>query len=345
MALPYYPVPRVTHISSASWDSRAETRRDSIGHIVNHSIIPFKANPRANTQQQTFARSLPYKHLAPPMPIFPMEFIYRPSRYYASTLSESDVQALAIGEKNRNLKEWSANDLIMHHESRKELLPRIMPKVDKTNALAGIEHDKQCVRRVLTRETSKVRRFLRFLGAKGSADSVENQDVSSSTTQQQQQQQTPTSTHNLLTPSPLYEPEDLTLLPQPRPAHICAASSSSDYFSHRPSSYHPQRSTLRSHIRRISPLASSSSSYSGTLTADSSPRVRSPLAREIQFRHNPDVTFDAFLVPHKSGKGEAFCGAVNAMRVEDIGAGTGKGRGKVRKVPSMPVLRQRGGFE
>lgn len=130
---------------------------------------------------------------------------------------------------------------------------------------------------------------------------------------------------------------------QPRSAHMRAASSG-DYFSLQPS--YTQRK-LGSHTRRISPLASSSScssssssssdssSFSSPSTADSSPRVRSPLAHEIQFRHNPAVTFDSFLAPHKSGKGEAFCGAVNARP---------GGLRSVRKVPSMPLLRRRGEF-
>ena len=68
-------------------------------------------------------------------------------------------------------------------------------------------------------------------------------------------------------------------------AHGRAASSGGYFTNHRRASYYP--------------------SISG-------PRVRSPLAvGVVDYKPGDDVTFDKFLKPHRSGKGEVYRGAHN----------------------------------
>ncbi|KAI4926522.1 hypothetical protein J4E85_006816 [Alternaria conjuncta] len=64
-------------------------------------------------------------------------------RYYAQALSVEDLKALAQGEKNHNLQEWSDERLYTHHEGRRGLIPQAMPLEEKIIALAGIEHKMQ----------------------------------------------------------------------------------------------------------------------------------------------------------------------------------------------------------
>ncbi|KAF1836830.1 hypothetical protein BDW02DRAFT_566606 [Decorospora gaudefroyi] len=105
------------------------------------------------------------------------------------------------------------------------------------------------------------------------------------------------------------------------------AASSGDYFSQTPA-----RRTAH-HSRRLSPLATSSGPSS-----DSSTRVRSPLSQV--FQPNPETTFDSFLQPHKSGKGEAFRNAENAKKPKTSPEGSLKGK-RLSKMPSMPLLSKR----
>ena len=47
----------------------------------------------------------------------------RNRRYYSSALSADDKAALAIGELNHNLSEWTGDGLVQYHVSRIELVP------------------------------------------------------------------------------------------------------------------------------------------------------------------------------------------------------------------------------
>lgn len=113
------------------------------------------------------------------------------------------------------------------------------------------------------------------------------------------------------------------------------ATSSGDYFSQRPA-----RTTGVYRASRISPLAS----VSGT-SSDSSTRLRSPLAQEVQYRHNPDITFDSFLTPHDSDKGDAFRDVANAKKntIPKMSLEVGpevdpKAKEKTRRLSKMPSM-------
>jgi hypothetical protein len=225
-------------------------------------------------------------------------------RYYSYALSEEDKDALTRGEKNHNLKSYTPKDLIMHHESRKELVPAgAINKLDKVDALAHIERAKKYSQQALgkkVRDTAKLPWFRL----------VNEDEVDSRLTYQSQAFQSMSNLRSSNTPAPQLpsaSPLPLTMsrvfsfdtLPPapPRSSHI-RATSSGDYFS-RPIRRQPSRTPL--------PL-SSGTSY----------RVRSPLATDFSSHHvNPNATFDAFLVPHKSGKGEVVRGTANAKKAKD----------------------------
>jgi hypothetical protein len=69
------------------------------------------------------------------------------------------------------------------------------------------------------------------------------------------------------------------------------------------------------------------------------------------FEVRPDVTFDSFLEPHASGKGEAYRGAENAKKDDQPGDEEGriklkpmdkpmnKPSNRISKIPSMSILR------
>jgi hypothetical protein len=92
-------------------------------------------------------------------------FSYKPAkqmRYYSRTLSEEDKQALAAGEKNHNLKEWNAGDLVRFHKSRLQLVPRSLE--DRDVVIKEIQRDKENAERYLLRADKQVGHFPVFCG-------------------------------------------------------------------------------------------------------------------------------------------------------------------------------------
>jgi hypothetical protein len=250
-------------------------------------------------------------------------------RYYAQALSAEDKSALSRGDKGHNLNEWSGKDLVVHHESRKALVPRVMPKFDKTNALAGIEHDKQHSQRALTRMADKVRKVFRVPRIKVTDTTKEEEPAwlpaehwNLSTTELHSSSVPAPTPAPVSPPTPPHVVEEVQH--QSRSSHIRAASSG-DYFS----SKAPNRRNW--HSRRHSPLASSGP------PSDSSTRVRSPLAQEVQFRANPETTFDSFLVPVKEGHKTKLV----TPKASPEGSPPGLRAGRLSKMPSMPLLHKR----
>jgi hypothetical protein len=316
-----------------------------------HFLTSFETNRAANrtentqTQHQLTESSV---HLRPhtSMSIFPFEETPKLPRYYSKALSVDDRQALLQGEKNHNLQEWSAKNLVSHHDARKDLVPRKIPEVEKTKALAVIEHDEQHSQGALSRITGKVRKIFNLPRNKITIDTVKDDEHGHAQLRQASQ-----STYDLhssispphglpplpqLTPTPTPPFEEAEEEPRHYRSSHARAASSGDYFSQ---SRGPRTSA---HNTRISQLASTS----GPPSSNSSIRVRSPLAQEVQFRANPLITFDSFLAPHKSGKGEVFHDSENARKIKTPKASPSpspKTKAKTRKLtkmPSMPLLRK-----
>ena len=90
-------------------------------------------------------------------------FHYKPAKqmcYYSRALLEEDKQALAAGEKNHNLKEWNAGDLVCFHKSRLELVPRNLE--DRDAMIKEMQRDKENAERYFMRADKQVGRFQVF---------------------------------------------------------------------------------------------------------------------------------------------------------------------------------------
>jgi hypothetical protein len=267
-------------------------------------------------------------NVPPPQPL-------KKGRFYSNALSNADKAALAHGELNHNHEVWTPKDVVMHHESRKSLVPQGpgVDKLRKMDALASIERDKQHSQQALNR---KVRGSAILPSFRLTNDTGENDRVAyhSQAIQSMYDIRSPSA------PAPTREPMptlartfsfDATEPPPVEAVHI-RAPSTGDCFSHRaarPRSTHPP----------------------STSSSDSSTRVRSPLAPDVsRHRHNPSATFDTMLAPHKSGKGEVLRGSPNAKKMKGSSS-TGsspshspvkdKKQRRFSKMPSMLSLKKR----
>jgi hypothetical protein len=221
-----------------------------------------------------------------PLPSLPM----KKGRYYSQALSHDDRHTLSHGVVNHNLKEWTPKDMVLHHESRKGLVPHGhgISNLDKLDALVSIQQEKELSQEALDKvcDLPKVpHKYLKI--EEGHKERLAHALQASQ------------SMHDLrfTSASPKQMTRTFSFDESPKNTHVRAASSG-DYFARQA---RPARAPRR-RLREPSPAAS-----------DASGRVCSPLTKSFpQHNHNPEVTFDAFLAPHTSGKGEAFRGAINA---------------------------------
>lgn len=236
------------------------------------------------------------------------------TRYYSYALSNEDKEALARGEMNHNLKEYSAKDMILHHESRKALVPHNTSKLDKIEVFANIEREKQYSQQAMDKKVRNPANIpdiprIFIINEHGHKQKLTDCEQTSQSMYDLRSSSAPApqlSPPVSLSPPSVSPPLTRTWSfdaspPNTRLTHVRAASNG-DYFSSRP-------------IRRTRPerLRQPSSPV-----ADTSNRVRSPLANELsRHQHNPEVTFDTFLVAHKSGKGEVVRGSDHAKKDKD----------------------------
>ena len=260
---------------------------------------------------------------------------YKPKpRYYPNALGFKDKEALAKGTENHNLQPWRVQDPVAFHESRKALIPR--HGMGNTTALAEIEQDKKQSEQMLFKPKSRIRQLGRLPWAKAATgkpkDSVELVEL-------QPKVSSPSLDDIKLTslqtkgPEPLRGIDDASLAtftPKPlllssRPVHGLRSSFEADsiYTPYHPSfarqfplaerRAHTRASDSSDKFARRPRLASSHPSSSRTSHA--STRVGSPLVREYSpFRADPNATFDDFLVPHPSGKGETHRDLVHLIK-------------------------------
>ncbi|KAF2789847.1 hypothetical protein K505DRAFT_197816, partial [Melanomma pulvis-pyrius CBS 109.77] len=219
------------------------------------------------------------------------------TRYYSGALSKEDKQALAVGEKNHNLKTWTGTDLVRFQESRLELVPRSIDNRDAV--IEELNKEKERAEQYLLREDKQVSRFLGFPRMKStparpaSTRPIIHNPQSAPSTPELRVSSAPNSPQQSTSP-PVFTTEFRERVAPARNA------SAGDYFSHSPGRF-PGR-PLSQHTSRQHSL--------------STIRVQSPLAKEFVFQPSPDVTFDTFLEPHVSGKGEAYRGAGNAKKID-----------------------------
>ena len=269
------------------------------------------------------------------------------TRYYSHALSDQDKEALAMGVKNDNLKEWASTDLLQYQDSRIELVPYCENRIE---ILTAIAQEKRCSEHFLL-QIKNTRQFLQQLFKGKIFHTTQDTKVRppsglppvqpypvhigtyATYTDGQAQQ------HALSRPDVTQSMIDLRLpnpgtnTPPTRPSNL----------AERPASFGRAEEPL-SRKPRVRPASngdyftgrhgrhSSTQSRNSSLSTESSSRLRSPLAHE----YKADVTFDAFLAPHKSGKGETF-----RDKEAEVVTARESHRRTLSKIPSMPNMRKR----
>ncbi|KAG9185599.1 hypothetical protein G6011_06930 [Alternaria panax] len=306
----------------------------------------------SQTQQQSLGSSVP-RRPSPSMSVYSFERPLRESRYYAQALSAEDKLVLLRAEQNHSLQKRSGENTLAHNEACNNLVPRMIPRVEKTNSLVGMEHNRQQSQRALSRPTERVRKFFGIPRTKVDKAKDDESIYTQSRRASQPTYNTRSSTLSPPQPPPLPASrsapsfqEFIDNTPHYSASHTRTASNG-DYFSRPPN---PRTSTYNNH--HISPLASISGPPSST--SNTSTCVRSPLAQEVEvkFRANPETTFDSLLAPHRSGKGEVLRDSRYAQKVvtpktspSPSPSPSPKSKAKTRrltKMPSMPLLLRRG---
>ncbi|KAH7399116.1 hypothetical protein DE146DRAFT_756091 [Phaeosphaeria sp. MPI-PUGE-AT-0046c] len=258
------------------------------------------------------------------------------ARYYSHALSPEDKAALSRGELYPNLHMYEQKDMIKYHEFRRSLVPRDVgsSKLRKVEAFANIDEEKQHSQRALDNSEIVGGRLSHVLltNEEGENDhgayllqiaqSMYDLRLSSTPAQYHPSPAPPLPPVPTLRRKYSWEGFQATA----SPGHNIRTAGGTDYFSYVPGVEVPSDSTSRTSNCIPSPLSIADTAH----------------------QHNPNITFDTFLVPHKSGKGEAYHGALNAERhnaKDDISlSATGPAKKALRrftKMRSTPTLRQR----
>lgn len=270
-------------------------------------------------------------------PAFPEESLHqhhteqdiKKGRYYSYALSEEDKQALSVGEKNHNLKEWAPKDLLKYQASRVDLVPHCANRGDM---IASVLEDWLQSEKLLENQVSGFwgtqsmkmtpvppARMVTYRKQTHRAASQSMVDLRASST--------PISTPSPLSPTPL-SPQSLQVSRSYLNTHSRNVSVG-DYFGPRPA---------------LSPSARHSNASTLTNTTAASRTRNRRMPRRQPHQRKEDVTFDTFLVPHTSGKGEAYRGADNAKKEDEQNDSSptfeSSGR-RLSKMPSIPALRKR----
>lgn len=294
-------------------------------------------SPQEETEDEMQFHTPPSEDPASPVEQVQPQPQPKKGRYYNNALSEEDKRALAVGEDNHNLKKWTLKDLARYHESRVELVPYGIENRDEV--IAGMMYEKRRSEQYLARTEKEVRRSsgLPFIKLT-SAPPVENELTYNEQTRRQASKsmvdlRSVSAPVSMLSPlSPVVAEQKPLLSPYSNHSGMHARhASTGDYFSAR----HNRQPSLQS--RR------------SFLSAGYPERVRSPLATEVRpYEYSPEITFDSFLAPHASGKGEAYRGAENAKMADVTGDASsnsikaqGSRKKRLSKMPSLPAVRKR----
>ena len=240
--LPFAP----RHYSAAT-----EERVELSSTILTQADIEWTDVPEPPANNKRSHQPTPVRNFS--LPTFHPKQPRKMARYYASALTHDEKTALAEGQKNHNLKSWTAKHLILHEEALKDIKP--------TNLYIGPDEEVCIIPVIIVTDGQKARTHKQQLCHK-----LHKLRVSS---------------------APAVQQAVSGPIAQERAQVFAASRSTSDggYFAttHRPVSYRPPH------------------------PASSGVRVRSPLANEVShYEPRKDVTFDGILVPHRSGKGEAY---------------------------------------
>ena len=261
-------------------------------------------------------------------------------RYYQQNLSEEDRAALSQGECNHNLRVWDYNDLAKHHASRIEAVAYTDKRQE---AIATILEEKRESERLLSKSKQQGRRFVRpvlnLFKTRNKSEAHKMQvhnDASRAMADVRAVSMpilsTPASPRPQTMPKPValaeVEPHDSQQSIQDRlrrrtehrdnNENVDITNQSLDA----PESSSSPRSDGRSHFRQVNRARG---------------LRRAHASNERPYTAKPDVTFDTFLGPHASGKGETYRGA-QTMQPDEEPRGSIR---RPRKMPSMPQLKKR----
>ena len=230
---------------------------------------------------------------------------YTGSRYYAHNLTDEDHHALAVGELNHNLREWSASDLVNYHADRIELVPA---SDEREERIEVIIREKYKSERLLLKAARQSR--LSFVGSPLVRLEVVQEDDHEDKTYKAQVRSE--STQSMVDLRAVSTPS-LPLSPMSPSSQV-----SGELF--------PSPITQASAGRRP-----------GFQQAYRFSRLSSSFSVDTEYVARPDVTFDSFLAPHVSGKGETHKDSDNAKKEGD----PQKRSRRLSRVPSMPELKKR----
>jgi hypothetical protein len=199
-------------------------------------------------------------------------------------LTDEDRQALAVGELNHNHREWTNADLANYHASRPELIPSDERREERIEVfLNERRRSERMVFRVADQSKQIVGSPLIRLEV---VDEDEHEDET-------------------------YEAQARNAASRPSNPRV----SSTPNLSLTPTS--PSAETSQSSFR-FPDSQSSSGRRPGLRPGDRYSFVSSSTSVDTQdFVASPDVTFDSFLAPHKSGKGEAHKDSDQARKPGD----------------------------
>lgn len=264
-------------------------------------------------------------------------------RYYKQAFTDEDTEALARGEQNHNLKPWTPTDLVMHNEFLNDLRP--LPLIVDHSSESSVLVDAHGVttqsfnRPFRTGDTVRYMQYSDPLPRIGQSGENPPEEENRFEAEFQREVEGPVSGIG----SPLYTsrsssapiliiPAHENLIPElPAPRHsvgaltehsrTISATRVSESLSI-PAPLSRAFSFTSSHTRHAPKIPSPLS-----LSPASSFRARDPAA----FKPSPETTFDSFLGPHKSGKGETHADYVKRKKVADAG-------GRLKKVRKSLML-------
>ncbi|KAF2749236.1 hypothetical protein M011DRAFT_525143 [Sporormia fimetaria CBS 119925] len=229
------------------------------------------------------------------------------SRYYAHALTPTERSSLASGVQNHNHRSWThPSDLLLYHASRLHLTDSMNPAV-KQNVEEWLDHQQRIVEKAELLRKRKRQRVSKIPGLlrRKTVDSLEKLDNVKGTEQMKgvwgdEVYGTPHAAWSTPMLRSHTETETMVPLTASVPAvpqiRVSSARPATVYQPFEPSPVNSRSSSAT----RNSVYIHSTLTPLGTART---PENHTP---------RPEITFDAFLAPHKSGKGEAYRGAENA---------------------------------
>lgn len=267
-------------------------------------------------------------------------------RYYSSNLSDKDRTALAVGEHNHNLREWKDDDLVKYHMSRIEMVPYTK---NRQEVIAVILDEMRGSERPVLKSAQQTKQFVGLpLTRLELISELETNKVQTN----KEACQSVVAYRAVSTPSLHSAPTSLS--PQKLPSSF-PSSKPELQGSHQSmndlgntSGYFDMQSSCGSMDQ--SPCSSESSLNSGRNRVSRMPdrrplvqkkdrpsRARRDFASESHlYVTKADVTFDNFLAPHASGKGETYRDFLHIEKEEPRSF-----HRRFKKMASMPQLKKR----